>query len=362
MVAITGPFHCLSYILLVLPPILLTGYLLVSFPHPPESLHIHPSLASLPSESKSWSIYPEDFYAGGGYVRFPYGRVRYWLFGPEDGQKIVLIHGLSIPAFVWRDVAPGLAEKGLRVLVYDLYGRGYSDAPQTTYDTQLYITQLALLMQHVKWDKAVVAGLSMGGAIAAAFTANFPNLVEDRTIVISSAGLIQSSDLPRTAKVISLPVIQAISSSALAQKLIQLRTNSPNDPSKPVNPLHEIVRLQSAHLPGYNAALSSSLRDGPIRGEERSFRSEVWRGRRLLIIHGTADNTVPYRYASKIQSLLPIPIPVPTSTEKQQQQLKGCHSKIITIDGGGHDLTHSHSKEVVEHIYKWVHGSSSSSS
>ncbi|KAJ8096349.1 hypothetical protein AAF712_010074 [Marasmius tenuissimus] len=352
MVAITGPLHCLSYALLILPLLLLSGYVLVSFPHPPESLQIHPSLASLPRESRSWSIYPDNFYEGGGYVSLPFGRTRYWLFGPEDGQKIVLIHGLSIPGFVWRDVAPELAAKGLRVLIYDLYGRGYSDAPQTTYDTRLYITQLALLMQHVKWDKAVVAGLSMGGAIAAAFTANFPDLVEDRAILISSAGLIQSSDLPRTAKVISLPIVQAISSSFIAQQLIQRRTNSPNDPNKPVNPLHEIVRLQSALLPGYNAALSSSLREGPVRGEKKSFQSDVWRGRKLLIIHGTADNTVPYRYASKIQSLLPIP------TEEDGKELKGCHSKIVTIDGGGHDLTHSHSKEVVELIYKWVHDKS----
>lgn len=43
----------------------------------------------------------------------------------------------------------------------DLYGRGYSDAPATTYDAALYATQLALLMQHVKWEKASIAGLSM---------------------------------------------------------------------------------------------------------------------------------------------------------------------------------------------------------
>ena len=43
----------------------------------------------------------------------------------------------------------------------DLYGRGYSDAPKTTYDTTLYTTQLALLMQYLKWDKANIVGLSM---------------------------------------------------------------------------------------------------------------------------------------------------------------------------------------------------------
>ena len=43
----------------------------------------------------------------------------------------------------------------------DLYGRGYSDAPQTTYDSGLYTTQLALPMQHVGWPRAHIAGVSM---------------------------------------------------------------------------------------------------------------------------------------------------------------------------------------------------------
>jgi pimeloyl-ACP methyl ester carboxylesterase len=43
----------------------------------------------------------------------------------------------------------------------DLYGRGYSDAPQTTYDTSLYVIQLALLMQHIHWDQARLVGVSM---------------------------------------------------------------------------------------------------------------------------------------------------------------------------------------------------------
>ena len=43
----------------------------------------------------------------------------------------------------------------------DLYGRGYSEAPQLTYSATLYVTQLALLMQHVGWDKANIVGISM---------------------------------------------------------------------------------------------------------------------------------------------------------------------------------------------------------
>jgi hypothetical protein len=43
----------------------------------------------------------------------------------------------------------------------DLWGRGYSDAPDAKHDTALYTSQLALLMQHVGWASACIAGVSM---------------------------------------------------------------------------------------------------------------------------------------------------------------------------------------------------------
>ena len=46
-------------------------------------------------------------------------------------------------------------------ILQDLYGRGYSEAPQTTYDTNLYTTQLAHLMQYIRWEKANIVGISM---------------------------------------------------------------------------------------------------------------------------------------------------------------------------------------------------------
>jgi len=80
---------------------------------------VHPSLESVPASSKVRELYPDDFYPGGAYVNLPMGRTRYWLFGPEDGIKIVLIHGLTIPAITWKDVAPTLSKK-FRVLAYGL--------------------------------------------------------------------------------------------------------------------------------------------------------------------------------------------------------------------------------------------------
>ncbi|KAG6872894.1 hypothetical protein C0992_009271 [Termitomyces sp. T32_za158] len=274
-------FQILTLSLLVVPPLLIATYFLSAFPHPPEPVYVHKSLAGLPPDAKSWSIYPEDFFTGGAYATLLYGRMRYWLLGPEDGQKVVLIHGLSIPAMIWRDVAPELASRGFRVLVYDLYGRGYSDAPQTTYDVNIFTIQLALLMQYLQWDKAMIGGVSMGGGIAMAFTAQFPHLVDDKVVLIASAGVMEKY-LQRLA---TKNYTSAASAEAKKEDPVTEVCPPSSNLIEHLLNSRQIVRLQSAHLTGYNAALSSSLRDGPIRGQELSFASEGFANRAVLVIH-----------------------------------------------------------------------------
>ncbi|KAI0254868.1 alpha/beta-hydrolase [Lactifluus subvellereus] len=328
--SVTGPNHCLTLSFILIPSlILLLSYFYAQFPHAPQCYSVHPSLASLGPETKAQDIYPENYYPGGAYVSLPFGKVRYWLFGPETGKKIVLIHGLSIPSLIWKDVAPALASRGHRVLLYDLYGRGYSDAPEITYDASLYATQLALLMQHVKWPKAYVAGVSMGGGILAAFTSFFPDLVDSKVAFIAPTGLVESKDLSRTTKFMSSPFIQTMTSSAPFRFYLQRLANCSSS-----DPVSEIVRIQSAHLPGYNAAIASSLRDGPIRGLHESFEKLGTSNRKILLIWGTADNTVPYKYATRVQKLLP-------------------QSELITIRGGRHDLTVSHPETIVSEFARF---------
>ena len=100
----TAFLHLVGYALFPIPPLLLLIYLVTQFPRPQESLHIYPSLASVPRSNRVWEIYGEDYFPGGGYAVLPYGRVslqsalsapyvhvdqvRYWLMGPEDGEKV----------------------------------------------------------------------------------------------------------------------------------------------------------------------------------------------------------------------------------------------------------------------------------
>jgi 3-oxoadipate enol-lactonase len=73
----------------------------------------------------------------------------------------------------WLAVAEQLAEEA-SVLVYDCRGHGASDKPAGPYTTELFARDLADVMDHIGWRTAVVAGASMGGCVALAFGAAFP--------------------------------------------------------------------------------------------------------------------------------------------------------------------------------------------
>lgn len=53
------------------------------------------------------------------------GEVAYGVFG-EEGPPLVLVHGTPMSSYLWRDVAPVLAERHT-VYVYDLLGYGDSE-------------------------------------------------------------------------------------------------------------------------------------------------------------------------------------------------------------------------------------------
>ncbi|KAH8108010.1 Alpha/Beta hydrolase protein [Cristinia sonorae] len=108
-----------------------------------------------------------------------------------------MIHGVSAPSLVFKHIVEELVKAGFRVLLYDIYGRGYSEAPKYTLSTEDYATQLALLMQHIAWSSTYVVGLSMGGGIASAFVATFPHLVNSKIVLIASAGLLDPGHFRR---------------------------------------------------------------------------------------------------------------------------------------------------------------------
>lgn len=122
------------------------------------------------------------------------GTTYYQWLGPVRGPIAVAIHDTTMPSAVWDEVAEGLGAIGYRVLVYDLYGRGLSDAPKGPQDRAFFIGQLTDLLadQGIGQDLTLI-GYGLGGAIATAFAADQTERVK-RLILLAPLGIERTED------------------------------------------------------------------------------------------------------------------------------------------------------------------------
>jgi pimeloyl-ACP methyl ester carboxylesterase len=87
-------------------------------------------------------------------------------------------------------LSEGLGKMGYRVLTYDLYGRGLSDAPQGRQNRDFFVKQLAELLEHQGISEEITfVGYSMGGQIVTAYAAENPHLI-NRVILVASGGVV----------------------------------------------------------------------------------------------------------------------------------------------------------------------------
>ena len=84
------------------------------------------------------------------------------------GLPLVLIHGYPLDHTTWEDVAP-LLENDFDLILPDLRGFGQSSGVESTYTVADLASDIAGLLDHLKIEKAFIAGHSMGGYVALAF-------------------------------------------------------------------------------------------------------------------------------------------------------------------------------------------------
>lgn len=73
------------------------------------------------SKNGELPVLPLDVLPGARDVSTPYGSIRVYEWGPEDGHKVLLVHGISTPCVSLGGLAHSLVDRGCRVMIYDLY-------------------------------------------------------------------------------------------------------------------------------------------------------------------------------------------------------------------------------------------------
>jgi len=240
--------------------------------------------------------------APGRFVKLSKGMVHYEVTGPDTGQTVVLIHGFTVPGYIWESTFSALGEAGFRTIRYDLYGRGFSDRPQVLYNHRLFEVQLTELLDALDVSGPVsLAGLSMGGVISAGYTARYPDRV--RALMLFDPAAV-ASRLSSAMRLRILPGVGEMWMGLLGNRVC--RQGLCDDLARP-EAFPDYFRMFETQLafPGFKRALLSTLRCGMLENGLPIYRRAGQTGCPTLLVWGREDRIIPFDGSEKVRAAIP---------------------------------------------------------
>ncbi|KAI1469907.1 alpha/beta-hydrolase [Daldinia caldariorum] len=357
-----------------------------------------PRIKTLPviSEKESLALpYPLDALPGGRDVETPYGSIRVYEWGPEDGEKVLFVHGISTPCISLGDLGHEFVGKGCRVMLFDLFGRGYSDAPSDlVYDARLYVTQFLLVLASSKlsWTNFNLVGYSLGGGLCVLFSRYFPHQINS-LILVASCGLIRpyhvgwkswllysSGLLPdflvkvlvrrRIRPEIAQPPGAAGGTDIASAEVKKYLPSGDGDSNggarfdstsiskfRPDTTVSSVVRWQVDHHDGFVTAFLSTIRNAPIYAPQRDWKAlnKILEGRRedrresALAREAASASGL---HAGKILMILgeDDPIVVKEETIEDAHNALGADGVEISVLPGGHEIHITASSRIADAV------------
>lgn len=230
---------------------------------------------------------PAEASHGSKIIELDGGDLNYKEAGDRDDPTIVLLHGYACSLRWWDRVAPALANRGLRVIRFDLLGHGGSEKPRDGYEMEHQAELVAEALEKLRVRRAVVVGHSMGGTVATSLVEQEPRLVR-KLVMISTPpreGYVNSSLLRTTS---TWPVVGELTrrfapDQAIKAGLDDAFADDVDVPDQFVDDLDGMT---------FSAYDKSSAEAGDFVEERPNSERVADSGVPLLVIFGTEDEIV----------------------------------------------------------------------
>ena len=253
-----------------------------------------------------------------------------------EGKPVILLSGWPLGADSWDDQALALAGAGYRVLAYDRRGFGRSSQPWSGYDYDTLADDLATVIQQTGVKDATLVGFSMGGGEVARYLSRHGG----RSVV--KAALI-SSVVPRMLKSADNPAgVDGAVFDEMTRLMKEDRAHFFAGFFKDFFGVGLLTQPVSSELIDWSRgqAMQAGLRatlecakafaTTDFRGELAAFKLPT------LIIHGTADRTVP----------------ITASARAAHAGIEG--STLIEYDGAPHGLFATDKQRLGEDLLAFI--------
>ncbi len=227
------------------------------------------------------------------FVEIDGATVHFQEFGDAADPTLLLIHGFSASAYVWRTVAPPLAERGFHVVAVDLIGFGYSDKPAWfDYKITSQARMISRFMDRLGIGRACIVGSSYGGAVALTLALDYAERVE-KLVLVDAVINDEAKNMP-ILKLANLPGVGELLTPFFVDSKMFMKKRMEKTLA-PAN--HHLItkdRIESVIRPlhakdGHNAVLQSGRNWDANRIEEDAHLVN----QPTLIIWGEEDNIIP---------------------------------------------------------------------
>lgn len=188
-----------------------------------------------------------------------------WLAGTDagEGNPVVLLHGLASTHRWWDLVTARLT--GVRVVRFDHRGHGESGAPQGVYHLECLASDTLAVLDDLDLDRVVLAGHSLGAAVALRVAAAHPQRVAALTFV--DGGVYDSRLLFGTAWEQARTAMVLPRRGQVTAAVLQAWLASTDLPAAALAPI-----LANYHETGPGGALQLRL----ARGHEEQLAHDLW--------------------------------------------------------------------------------------
>ncbi len=253
-----------------------------------------------------------------------------------QGRPVVMMHGWPLSADTFDDLSIALAEAGLRAISYDRRGFGRSDQPWTGYDYDTLADDLAAVLEQCDAEDVTLLGFSMGGGEVARYLSRHGGRNVRQAILVSSV-------VPYLPKTDDNP--DGVPTSTFDEMTRGMKEDRAKFWSSFFKDFYGIGLMSqpvSDEVLAWSADLAMRAGLRPTLACAQAFATTDFRPDLphfkvpTLIIHGTADKTVP----------------IDTSARAAARAIAG--STLVEYDGGPHGLFASHKERLIRDVLAFV--------
>ena len=254
------------------------------------------------------------------------------------GKPVVLVHGWPLDLDMWSDQTVFLADNGYRVIAYDRRGFGRSSQPWNGYDYDTLASDLAAVIEQLKLEDVSLIGFSMGGGEVARYLGRYGSARIGKAALVSAVTPYMLKT-PNNPEGVDQSVFDGILDglnrdrphfvAGFAQKFFGNGLLQKNVSDEMLQWSGQVAMMASLRAT-LECAKAFSATD--FRADMAAFTLPT------LIIHGTADETVPIDRSARLAAKL-----VPSAM-------------LIEYEGAPHGLHATHKDRLNRDLLAFIQG------